>query len=161
MKKIAYALLATLSGLVLLLSYRTSMGADLSVVGISAEPPGAESAVSTPSATASRTASASPQGAADETGWVDGTFTGGAVDTRYGAVQVRIVIAQGVITEVEVPLYPSSNRKDVAINASAIPQLVAETVDAQSADISMVSGATFTSHGYLQSLQSALDQAQQ
>jgi uncharacterized protein with FMN-binding domain len=55
--------------------------------------------------------------------------------------------------------YPSSNGKDQQINARALPVLVQETLDAQSADIDMVSGATYTSDGYTESLQSALDQA--
>lgn len=56
--------------------------------------------------------------------------------------------------------YPDSNGRDRQINSSAIPQLVTETISAQSAQIHMVSGATYTSNGYAQSLQSALDQAQ-
>jgi uncharacterized protein with FMN-binding domain len=54
--------------------------------------------------------------------------------------------------------YPSGNGTDQQINSYALPRLVKETLDAQSANIDMVSGATVTSEGYLQSLQSALDQ---
>ena len=68
--------------------------------------------------------------------------------------------ASGTITDVEVVQYPSGNREDEQINSYALPRLVQATLDAQSADIDMVSGATVTSEGYLQSLQSALDQAQ-
>ena len=68
--------------------------------------------------------------------------------------------ASGTITDVEVVQYPSGNREDEQINSYALPQLVRATLDAQSADIDMVSGATVTSEGYLQSLQSALDRAQ-
>lgn len=56
--------------------------------------------------------------------------------------------------------YPDGNGRDRQINQNAIPQLVSETVRAQSAQIDMVSGATYTSRGYVTSLQSALDQAQ-
>jgi uncharacterized protein with FMN-binding domain len=63
------------------------------------------------------------------------------------------------ITRVDVVQYPTENPKDVEINDQALPILVQETVDSQSADIDMVSGATVTSDGYLRSLQSALDQA--
>jgi uncharacterized protein with FMN-binding domain len=55
--------------------------------------------------------------------------------------------------------YPTSNGKDQQINARALPVLVQETLKAQSADVDMVSGATYTSDGYVTSLQSALDQA--
>jgi len=65
----------------------------------------------------------------------------------------------GKITSVQGVQQPDGNRRDEEINASAVPTLVQETLDAQSAKIDMVSGATVTSEGYLQSLQSALDQA--
>jgi len=74
-------------------------------------------------------------------------------------VQVQVTIAGGSITDVSVVDYPSENGKDQEINARALPVLVQETLDAQSSSIDMVSGATYTSEGYLQSLQSALDQA--
>jgi uncharacterized protein with FMN-binding domain len=72
---------------------------------------------------------------------------------------VSITVADGKITAVDVPQYPDGNHKDEEINADALPTLKQETLSAQSADIDMVSGATVTSDGYLQSLQSALDQA--
>jgi len=74
-------------------------------------------------------------------------------------VQVELTVENGVITAVDVVQYPQENHEDVEINSYAIPVLVQETLDQQSADIDMVSGATVTSEGYLQSLQSALDQA--
>jgi len=74
-------------------------------------------------------------------------------------VQVEITVANGTVTDVSVIDYPSSNGKDQQINARALPVLVQETLDAQSADIDMVSGATVTSEGYLESLQAALDEA--
>jgi uncharacterized protein with FMN-binding domain len=74
---------------------------------------------------------------------------------------VQITVAGGTITDVSVIDYPSSNGKDQQINARALPVLVQvqETLDVQSADIDMVSGATYTSDGYVESLQNALDQA--
>ncbi|MEV6236228.1 FMN-binding protein [Lentzea sp. NPDC051838] len=88
-----------------------------------------------------------------------GTVTGPAVDTRWGPVQVRITLDGGKITAVDVPVYPDGNRRDQQINDRALPILVQETLQAQSADIDAVSGATVTSEGYLESLQAALDQA--
>ena len=88
------------------------------------------------------------------------TVTGAVAQTRWGPVQVQITAdAAGTITDVDVVQYPTGNREDQQINAYALPILVQETLDAQSANIDMVSGATVTSEGYLQSLQSALDQA--
>jgi uncharacterized protein with FMN-binding domain len=85
--------------------------------------------------------------------------TGDVADTRWGPVRVRLTVAGGRITKVSVVEYPNGNPRDQEINAQALPILVQETMQAQSADIDMVSGATVTSDGYLQSLQSALDEA--
>ena len=87
------------------------------------------------------------------------TVDGPVISTRWGPVQVRITTDGSTLTGVEVLQYPSGNGKDQQINARALPVLVQETLDAQSADIDMVSGATVTSEGYLESLQAALDEA--
>ncbi len=83
-----------------------------------------------------------------------GTFTGPAVDTNYGPVQVQITVSNGKITQ--------ANGDDMggsSIGENAIPQLNQEAVQAQSANIQAVSGATYTSQGYIQSLQQAIDSA--
>lgn len=79
--------------------------------------------------------------------------------TRWGLVQVQITVADGKITKSEVLQVPWDNHEDQQINSYAVPILNDEAVAAQSADIDMVSGATVTSNGYVQSLQSAIDQA--
>ena len=86
-------------------------------------------------------------------------MTGTAVNTRYGPVQVKVTIKNGVITTVEAVEYPENDGRDQQINAYPIPVLNSEAVAADSASIDTVSGATYTSDGYLQSLQSALDAA--
>ncbi|MBK6887671.1 MAG: FMN-binding protein [Tetrasphaera sp.] len=88
-----------------------------------------------------------------------GTFTGDSVMTRWGVVQVAITVKGGKITRSEVVQVPWDNPRDQQINAYAVPILNQEVVSAQSAQIDMVSGATVTSEGYIQSLQSAIDQA--
>ncbi|MFD7733890.1 FMN-binding protein [Kitasatospora phosalacinea] len=88
------------------------------------------------------------------------TVTGSAVDTRYGPVQVKVTMAGGRISGIDVIQYPTRDRRDQEINEYAIPVLNQEAIAAQSADIDVVSGATYTSDGYTRSLQSALDQAQ-
>jgi len=94
------------------------------------------------------------------TGLADGTYTGASSQTRYGPVQVQITVSGGQITDAQAVDYPNSNGRDRQINGTAIPRLVSETIQAQSSKIQMVSGATYTSGGYLSSLQSAIDQAQ-
>lgn len=87
------------------------------------------------------------------------TVTGGTVQTKYGPVQVRITLTGGKITDAAAVQSPSSAPRSQEISATAIPKLNRETLAAQSANIDSVSGATYTSQGYKQSLQSALDQA--
>ncbi|TVT20169.1 FMN-binding protein [Amycolatopsis rhizosphaerae] len=87
------------------------------------------------------------------------TYTGPSVDTRWGPVRVQITVADKKITNVSVVDYPDGNGRDRQINSYALPILVRSTLDAQSANIDMISGATVTSEGYVQSLQGALDQA--
>lgn len=89
----------------------------------------------------------------------DGTFTGSAAQTRYGAMQVEVTISGGKITAVTVLQATDREGRSAQISAEADPILTSEVLTAQSADVQMVSGATYTSEGYLQSLQSALDQA--
>ena len=88
-----------------------------------------------------------------------GTYTGDAISTRFGDVQVEITVEDGRITASRVTRVPWSDHRDQEINAVAVPVLNEEAVEAQSADIDMVSGATYTSEGYIASLQSAIDQA--
>lgn len=86
-------------------------------------------------------------------------MTGDVASTQWGPVQVQITVKGGSITKVTVPTYPSGNPRDTEINDYALPILIQETTKAQSAQIDMVSGATVTSTGYLESLQSAIDRA--
>jgi len=72
---------------------------------------------------------------------------------------VKITVENGKITDAQVTQVPWNDHKDQEINSYAVPILNQEAVDQQSAGIDMVSGATFTSQGYIGSLQSAIDQA--
>ena len=81
------------------------------------------------------------------------------MSTRFGDVQVEITVEDGKVTDAQVTQVPWNDHKDQEINSYAVPILNSEAVEAQSADIDMVSGATFTSQGYIGSLQSAIDQA--
>jgi uncharacterized protein with FMN-binding domain len=107
-------------------------------------------ATATPSATASGSGSSGSSGAS-------GTATGDAVDTQYGAAQVKVTVSGGKITSIEAVQLQGNDPRSVQISSSAEPVLQQEALAAQSADIDAVSGATFTSESYKQSLQSALD----
>jgi uncharacterized protein with FMN-binding domain len=174
-RRIVTAFAATVSAVVLLFSYSTSTGgsstqATTSVTGSAAGGSAAGSSGQSGSSSGSggssgsagtsgstgSTGSSSPSGSSGTTG---GTFTGDAVDTRWGPVQVKIVVQDGKVTAADVVQVPSGNHRDEEINAYAVPVLDQEVLDAQSAGIDAVSGATVTSDGYVQSLQSALDAA--
>ncbi|GAB3119231.1 FMN-binding protein [Glaciibacter psychrotolerans] len=88
-----------------------------------------------------------------------GSFTGSMVSTEYGNVQVQITVAAGTITDVTALHLTDSDGRSVQISNRAAPVLRTEVLSAQSSSVQMVSGATYTSEGYLTSLQSALDKA--
>jgi uncharacterized protein with FMN-binding domain len=165
MKRIVLWFMSTLTVVTLLFGYHTSTSSKMAGgrTGVLAAPLGGGTAGSgtTGGTTTPGTSTPGPtSGGAAGTGSSTGkTVTGDSTDTRWGPVQVRITVAGGRITDVAVVDYPNGNRRDEEINAQALPILVRETLDAQSANIDMVSGATVTSEGYLGSLQSALDQA--
>ncbi|MEU9833446.1 FMN-binding protein [Streptosporangium sp. NPDC048047] len=89
----------------------------------------------------------------------DRTVAGDAADTRWGPVQVELVLSGGKMAGIKVLQAPMGNHRDIAINDEALPILNEAALSAQSADIDTVSGATYTSDGYIRSLQSALDKA--
>jgi uncharacterized protein with FMN-binding domain len=82
---------------------------------------------------------------------------GSVVDTVYGPVRVQVVLRSSTIVGVNILLRPEETGMDVQIGQYAFPRLIGETLVAQSARIDTVSGATYTSGGYIGSLQSALD----
>ena len=168
MRRIVIWLASTVTIVVLLFGYHTSTN--------SATPATASSgSATTPSSTATSSAappdpssepttkpSSSPTASSSSAGRTSSaakTYTGDVAQTRWGPVQVEITVESGTITAVDVVQYPNENHKDAEINGYALPILVQDTLKAQSAEIDMVSGATVTSDGYVQSLQSALDRA--
>ncbi|MFD3501145.1 FMN-binding protein, partial [Streptomyces sp. NPDC058678] len=138
LRRVVLATAATVSGVVLLLSLKPSSDPSSAAAGGAAPP------------------AASAQGGAQAAG--TGMVTGDAVKTQYGAVQVRLTVAGGKITKAETVQSPKGGQSD-QITANAVPKLNQATVAAQSAEIDAVSGATYTSTGYKQSLQSAIDKA--
>ena len=146
MRRIAFALASTVSGLIMLFSYHTSTGATV-----------ATGSAAAPSSTAGPTAAAAPSPTSSSGS--TSTVTGDTVSTEWGPVQVELTVVDGRITDVVAVQYPNGNPRDQQINAYALPVLHDEVVSAQNAHIDHVSGATVTSEGYLTSLQSALDKA--
>jgi uncharacterized protein with FMN-binding domain len=161
MRRITYWLLSTISALVLLFGYHTSTSGALASGSSSTQPViSAGSGSSASTATSSGSAPPADSGTpSSSSGSSSKTVTGSVTQTRWGPVQVQLKVAAGKITGVSVLQYPSGNGRDAEINNYALPILTQETISSQNANIDMVSGATVTSDGYLQSLQSALDQA--
>ena len=89
----------------------------------------------------------------------DGTYTGTSEQTRFGDVQVEVVVSGGKITDVTALHLTDQEQRSVQISNYAAPILRQEVLASQSAKVSNVSGATYTTDAYLSSLQSALDQA--
>lgn len=90
----------------------------------------------------------------------DGTYTGSVADAQWGNVQVQVVIQNGKITNVSFLQYPNDRNHSVMINSYADPQLINEAIQAQSANVDIVTGATDSSDAFIQSLTDALSQAQ-
>jgi uncharacterized protein with FMN-binding domain len=109
----------------------------------------------TKSATAPAPAQTKPAAAVG----VSGTFDGNTASTRWGPVQVRIVVKDGKIVAASALKSPDGDSRSRSISQQAIPYLVQETLAAQSAQISGVGGASYTSNGWYTSLQSALKKA--
>lgn len=111
------------------------------------------------SSTSSSSPSAVPSAPKPTGQYKDGTFRGSAVNVYYGNVQVAAIINGGKIKTVKILQYPNSHSTSVYINQQAIPFLQKEAIKAQNAKVQIISGATFTSEGFAQSLNNALSKA--
>ncbi|HEY2167467.1 MAG TPA: FMN-binding protein [Jatrophihabitantaceae bacterium] len=165
MKRVILSVVGTVAGLVALLSFK-AQGHPLPTAGPlpSAGLP-APSPTPAPSNSAGSGATSGPgsQSAAKGSGGTSAasaarTVMGNAVETQYGIVQVQVTVTGTHIDNVSFVQLQAFDGRSQQINSQAAPILLQETVAAQSAHIDSVSGATFTSDGYVQSLQSALDQ---
>ena len=154
MLRIVFAIMSTVTALVLLFSYRTSTNSVLVAGSTVVQPPGLPGPASPQRSSGKSGPATSKSGKSGPA-----TYTGDSVDTRWGPVQVEITVQDGKITASQAVQYPQNNGRDAQINGFALPILNQEVVQQQSASIDTVSGATVTSDGYLQSLQSAIDQA--
>lgn len=178
MRRIAVGLMSTISALVLLFSYHTSTGQSSSAgplaggdgAGTGSRPrsgPAADGTSGTGSAASGSGAGAGNGPTASDSGTSAGsgsssggqTVTGDVVQTRWGPVQVQITVQGGKIAASDAVVVPNENSRDQRINSYAVPILNQQAVQAQSSRIDGVSGATVTSTGYQESLQSAIDKA--
>jgi hypothetical protein len=182
-RRITLWLLSTISALVLLLSYPTSLPTRVGTSQVvTADAPGGTGSGATGGTGSSGLAggaggggsSGSSSGSSGGGGGAGGgtgsatpeatpapaprTLTGDSVATPYGPVEVQVTVTGDQVTDVHVLQVPWDNGQDRQVNGYAVPILVEETTAADSAHIDMVSGATYTSGAYIESLQSALDQ---
>ena len=148
MKRILLSILGTVAGVVALLTFKTQGHPLATPAG------GPPSAALTGGSGPTTSAPPNPSKAGTSTSYV-----GTAVDTRYGVVQVKVSLAARKITDVSFVQLTAFDGRSQQINSQAAPILLQETLTAQSARIDGVSGASYTSQGYEQSLQSALDRA--
>ena len=164
MRRVILAVTGTIAGLVALLSFKSH------VPSVSAAAATGGSGGSSSSSTSSSSSGSSSGG---QTQTVPGEFPqgslaknlpagetavdGNAASTAYGPVQIQLIEENGKIVKVAVLVQPQNTLHDIQIGAMAFPKLISETLAAQSGKIDAVSGASYTSAGYIQSLQSALD----
>jgi uncharacterized protein with FMN-binding domain len=161
LKRVIFSIVGTVLGLVALLSFKTHAPEHAAAGGL---PAASLTAPSAPASSASRatTTSAPPDPnrstSASTTASATRTVTGTSVQTRYGIVQVKAIVAGRKIMSVSFVQLTAFDGRSQQINANAGPILLQQTLSAQSAHIDGVSGATYTSTGYKTSLQAALDQ---
>lgn len=91
--------------------------------------------------------------------YTDGTYTGSVADAYYGNVQIRATISGGKLTGVTFLQYPHTHATSVYINRQAMPYLQQEAIKSQSANVNIISGATYTSQAFIESLGTALSHA--
>ena len=157
-KRGAIALAFTTLALVLLFSFKTpdigplAAGRNAALV----QPAGRSAPTAAP---LSAPATAVPATGSGGSALANGTVTGSAVQTQFGTVQVQVTIAGGKISAITALQLPSDRQRSAQISGIVEPMLRSEALTAQSAQIDLISGATYTSDAYAQSLQSALDQA--
>jgi len=159
------AIVTTVLGLILLFSFRTpdsvpprtagSAASQAAVVPGSSRQPGSSAGAPTPTA---GPVGASPAPRASANGGAL-TTTGDDVPNQFGDVQVQVTFADGKLTDVKALQLPFDRRRSAEISQYVEPYLRSEALQAQSAQIDLISGATYTSMSYAESLQSAIDKA--
>ena len=160
MRRAVLTLGGTVAGLAALLTFKSHSIADAAPA---ASPPPVSATTSAPApapaSTKGTAAGKSTASASTSTRPTARTATGTVASTPYGPMQVELTFDGTKITKVTVLQQTDDGGESAAIDAAAIPKLTSETLAAQSGQIDAVSGASYTSSGYIKSLQSALDQS--
>ena len=153
MRRAVIATAGTVVGLVVLLGYRSEGAVKGEKVDI-----GSGTSTSTSTSAGAGTGTTVPTAASSSS---DHTYTGQDVFYRYGDIEVAVTLSGSRIVTVSVPQNDASSPYSQTVNSAAVPVLVKEAVAAQGVNFDVVSGATYTSDAFAQSLQSALDKASQ
>ena len=166
MRRVILAVTGTIAGLVALLSFKSHVPS-VPVAATTGGSGGSSSSSTSPSSSSSSSSSGGqtttvpgefPQGSlASKLTAGETAVDGNAANTAYGPVQIQLIERNNKIVKVAVLVQPANTLHDIQIGAFAFPKLISETLAAQTAKIDAVSGASYTSAGYIQSLQSALD----
>jgi uncharacterized protein with FMN-binding domain len=162
MRRAVIATAGTVVGLVLLLGYRSEGAVKVDKVdagaGTSSTSPGTNTTAGTGTNSGTNTVTTVPNAASSSS---DRTYTGQDVSYRYGDIEVAVIVDGSRIVTVSVPQDDAFSPYSQTVNSAAVPILVREAVAAQGLNFDVVSGATYTSDAFAQSLQSALDKASQ
>jgi uncharacterized protein with FMN-binding domain len=168
MKRALPALVVTLLGLLALASFKTSPGlptkssaapTDKSTVPATSAPPPGSSSTTPPTSPGSDNGTGPATSPPTTSSNAVRTIDGDPFDNNYGTVQVRVTLQGNRITDVTPLQMPFDRRRSAEISQQAAPLLLQEVLQAQSARINILGGASYTSESYAQSLQSALDKA--
>ena len=152
MRRVILAVTGTIAGLVALLSFK-SHDPTVPVAATS----GTSGSSTSSSSSSSRTIPGEFQSVAGPLTTGETAITGKVADTVYGPVQIQLIVKSHKIVKVAVLEQPTNTIHDIQIGEFAFPKLIGETLTAQNAKIDAVSGASYTSAGYISSLQSAVD----
>ena len=150
MRRVVLAVTGTIAGLVALLSFKSHSP----TVPVAAT---TGTGGSSSSSSSSRTIPGEFQSVAGPLTAGETAITGKVANTAYGPVQVQLVVKSNKIVKVAILEQPTNTIRDIQIGEFAFPKLISETLSAQNAKIDAVSGASYTSAGYISSLQSAVD----
>ena len=156
MRRVILAVTGTIAGLVALLSFKAHVPT-VPVAATSGTGAGSSTSSSSSSSSSSRTIPGEFQSVAGTLTAGETTITGKVANTVYGPVQLELVVKSHKIVKVAVLEQPTNTIHDIQIGEFAFPKLISETLTAQNAKVDAVSGASYTSAGYIASLQSAVD----
>jgi uncharacterized protein with FMN-binding domain len=154
MRRVILAVTGTIAGLVALLSFKSH---DPTMPVAATSGTGGASSTSSSSSSSSTTVPGEFQSVAGTLTTGETTITGKVANTVYGPVQIELVVKSHKIVKVAVLEQPTNTIHDIQIGEFAFPKLISETLAAQDAKVDAVSGASYTSAGYISSLQSAVD----